>query len=458
MTTEPVAPTDPLASPGEAKAAPFDQECVTLTKRAHIDLVMQANYWRAQHGQAVQRLKWQALQQTELLSQAQQREAVLQTELHALRARVLDLEQRLFGRKTEGRRSIESRFRAGAVSAMAGVRGQRRGAPGHARKRLPELPAQVQCVELDEPQCPACGSPLAVFPGTDDSEVIEIEVRAYRRIIQRRRYRPRCRCGCVPGIVAAPAPARLIERGKFGISVWLEVLLDKFLYGHPSHRLLAALADHGLKLSAGTLTGGLKALAPLFEPLEQALLAKLRSQGHWHADETRWQVFEDVVGKVGHRWYLWVFQSAAVIHFVLDPTRSADVVEVELTGGPSPAQGGTLSCDRYSAYKKFAREHPEFVLAFCWAHQRRDLLELANAHPHLLAWALAWVDCIGQLYHLHAQRRQAAPGSELFTQWDRQLREAVQRMADERKSALADTALAEPSRAVLQSMDNHWPG
>jgi transposase len=52
------------------------------------------------------------------------------------------------------------------------------------------------------------------------------------------------------------------------VSVWTSVLLDKFLYGRPSHRLLQDLANHGLNMSPGTLAGGLQALAPLFEPLE----------------------------------------------------------------------------------------------------------------------------------------------------------------------------------------------
>ena len=71
------------------------------------------------------------------------------------------------------------------------------------------------------------------------------------------------------------APPRLIERGKYGVSVWTAVVLDKFLYGHPSQRLLQGLADHGLRMSPGTLAGGLQAIAPLFKPLDQALLAKL---------------------------------------------------------------------------------------------------------------------------------------------------------------------------------------
>ena len=150
---------------------------------------------------------------------------------------------------------------------------------------------------------------------------------------------------------------------KFGISVWVAVLLDKFLYGRASHRLLHELADHGLPMSAGTLAGGLQALAPLFAPLNEVLRDKLRSEPHWHADETRWEVFVELEGKIGHRWYLWVFQSRSVVHYVLDESRSSRVVEAELSG----VEHGHSSCDRYSAYKKHARLHPGIVLAFCWA-------------------------------------------------------------------------------------------
>jgi hypothetical protein len=31
-------------------------------------------------------------------------------------------------------------------------------------------------------------------------------------------------------------------------------------------------------------------------------------------------------------------------------------------------------------------------LAFCWAHQRRDFLELVNSYPQSAEWALQWVD------------------------------------------------------------------
>jgi transposase len=207
-------------------------------------------------------------------------------------------------------------------------------------------------------------------------------------------------------------------------------------------------------MSAGTLAGGLTVLAPLFEPLEQALVRKLRSQAHWHADETRWAVFVELAGKVGHRWYLWVFHSSSVVHYVLDASRSAEVIEAELAG----VQRGVISCDRYAAYKKFARLHPGVVLAFCWAHQRRDFLELANAYPEVLAWAMQWVDAIAELYRLNSSRLQAPAASAERATRQAALRQAVQRMADERDAALADPGLAQPAAKVLHSMAEHWPG
>ena len=449
-------PLNTSAASSDARAVPFATVYVTLTKQEHIELVMQANGWRTQHRRAVERALWREGRYQRVLrqvkEQAAHREAALRAELELARAKVRDLQQRVFGRKSE-RRKGGSQQVAQAL-ALRAPRGHQRGAPGHGRTMHMHLPERSEFVEIDAPQCPNCGLGLSAFPGTEDSEVVEIEVHAYRRVIRRRRYRPLCGCGCVPGIVTAPPPARLIERGKFGMSVWVSVLLDKFLYGRPSQRLLQDLADHGLNISPGTLAGGLQALAPLFEPLVQALVAKLRSEPQWHADETRWAVFVDLASKVGHRWYLWVFHSSCVVHYVLDASRSAAVVEAELAG----VGGGILSCDRYAAYKKFARLNPGVRLAFCWAHQRRDFLELANAYPEVSPWAMAWVQAIAELYHLNGLRLRCDDGSAERAAHHADLRQAVQRMADERTRALADPLLAEHAAKVLHSMAVHWCG
>jgi transposase len=441
---------------GETKSTPYAEVFVSLSKQEHIELVWAAKYWKMEHQRAAQRaLNIEALYVQRLRQAAQdaeQREAALQRDLEAAQAKIRDLQQRLFGRKSERGWAIDESHRHAAGGPRK--RGHQRGSPGHGRSRAERLPVRVEEIELDAPACPVCGEPLSAFAGTDDCEVLEIEVQAYRRQIRRRRYRRTCRCEEVPGIVTPAPPARLIARGKFGISVWVSVLLDKFLYGRPSYRLVQELADRGVDLSMGTLTGGLQAIAALFVPLHDALLDRLREQEHWHADETRWEVFVDIQGKSGHRWYLWVFQCAQVSYYVLDESRSAAVPTAVLEG----VSGGYLSCDRHGAYKKFARLHPGIVLSFCWAHQRRDLLQLANDYPELAPWALEWVRDIGELFALHAQRREASPDGAHYAQLDRRLHARVQAMADKRDAALCDATLQRPAAKVLKSMRTHWAG
>lgn len=440
---------------GDCGAAPFATVYVTITKQEYIQLKISAQQWQTLHRKAMGRANWreQRYQRIlrELKAQGAKTEAQLRRQLETAQAQIRDLQKRLFAVKTESHKGSESKTQGAACHAH---RGHQHGAPGHGRTMQPHLPARHEFVEIEKPQCPRCGLGLGPFPGTEDSEVLEIEVKAYRRVIHRRRYVPTCQCGCLAGITTAPPPARLINRGKFGISVWTNVLLDKFLYGRPSQRLLQDLGDHGLHMSAGTLAGGLQALAPLFKPLDQALLGKLRSEPHWHADETRWAVFIEVAGKVGHRWYLWVFHSRSVVHYVLDSTRAAQVIEVELAG----VDQGIISCDRYSGYKRFARLNPGVVLAYCWAHQRRDFLDLANSYPDETPWALTWVDSIGELYHLNELRLAFQIGSAGRDAAQDSLQQAVNNMAIACASALADPELFPPCDKVLQSMSVHWSG
>jgi transposase len=435
---------------------PFAAQFITLSRQEHIQLVCEARYWKSLHQSGVERLVRLECEYQQRLQRAfesaAQREQMLQQQLEYAHGRIRDLEQRLFGRKSEQQWVIDDQQRR--TAAQLRRRGQQRGAPGHGRRRASGLAVQEEIVAIVSPSCSKCGRPLAEFPGTEDSEVLEIEVKAYRRLIQRRRYRPTCKCASLPGIVAAPAPARLIARGKWGISVWVEALLDKFLYTRASCRWLAHLSDLGVELSPGSLCGGLRAIAPLFEPLYEQLLLRLRSEGHWHADETRWEVFVEREDKAGHRWYLWVFESRSVDYYLLDASRSASVPATVLKG----VQHGLISCDRHGAYRKFSRLHPGIALSFCWSHQRRDFLDLANDYPQLAEWAMRWVERIGELFRLYQQRTQAAPHSAAYRTLHGQLRSCLRTIARERNHALQDPQLPAPAVKVLQSMQRHWKG
>jgi transposase len=439
-----------------APAAPFACQFVTLSRQEHILLVWQGQHWKRLHEGATRRIAELQIEHRRQLEsqaeQARQREQALRKELEQARGRIRDLEHRLYSRKSE--RSAVAEDQQSPETAPARRRGQQRGAAGHGRTTLRELPIRKEIVPMPCVRCPHCGEGLEDFPGTEDSEVLEIEVQAYRRQIRRKRYRPTCGCEPLAGIVSAPPPARLIERGKLGISVWVEVLLDKFLYGRASHRWMSAMADLGMRISAGTLCGGLRAIAPLFQPLYQALLPCLRTGPHWHIDETRWEVFAEKDGKAGHRWWLWVFQSASVTFYVLDPSRSCAVLQSVLNGVSS----GLISCDRHGAYKKFSRLHPRILLCFCWSHQRRDFLDLAREHPALTGWAMQWVGRIGELFERYAEREETRANPQAYRAAHRKLHAALSTMARERTVSLQDPHLPEPARKLLQSMQRHWKG
>ena len=116
-----------------------------------------------------------------------------------------------------------------------------------------DLPAQERC-------CSARGLAFEPFPGTEDRTVLEIEVKAHRRVIRRRRYRPVCSCNRHQGILSAATAPRVILESNVGVSIWAEVLLDKYFSHRPTYRLLEHWRSLGLDLASGTVIGGMKEL------------------------------------------------------------------------------------------------------------------------------------------------------------------------------------------------------
>jgi transposase len=438
-TTE-VTPAPRVALPTCSAPALPQEPCPVCPHLAeHFEPFRQAAYWQSMHQRAVQRKR------------------SLEQENQQLQARIRYLEGQLYGKKTEASPVPDT---APTTNSPAPVRpkGQQRGQPGHVRRDHSHLPAAEQIIELpDEKQrCSCCGLPFEPFAGTEDGEILEVEVKAYRRVYRRRRYRPTCGCEHNPGIITAPPPDKVIPKSTLGVSIWVEVLLDKYLFYRPTYRLLQDWKTRGLDLSLGTLTDGLQRLLPLFAPVYQALSEHNQKQKHWHADETRWLVFATVEGKEGHRWTLWVFHCQDAVVFILDRGRAHDVPEDHL----GPVKEGILSVDRYSAYKAMKQVKEGLILlAFCWAHVRRDFLGVAKSWPKQEEWALGWVERIGLLYEDNDARLEAWQGKpEAFAPKDGQLRQRVEQMAEQAEQELADASIHPARQKVLESLQEHWDG
>jgi len=279
-------------------------------------------------------------------------------------------------------------------------------------------------------------------------------VRVVRRIHRRKRYRLTCQCKAVAGIVTAPCPAKLIPKGMFSCGFWVELLLNKFLHGMPLFRILKTLEMNHLFVSQGTLTGGLKRLGELLQPLYVRILERSRAANHWHMDETRWMVFEDVAGKANHRWWLWVVRTTDTCAYLVDPSRSSDVPLHHL----GPQAEGIINADRYSAYKVVQALAAKILIAFCWAHVRRDFLRLGDGNKHLAPWAEQWVGDINALFRINSARVKSKVDSPPYREADQSLREALEQIARTRDDELAAPTLHPAKRKALTSLREHWSG
>jgi len=401
----------------------------------------EVGYWKSRHADAVKR------------------NAKLQAELDLAKAEIRQLKAERFGKPSEKQ---SSRDRSNDLDdpqeqTPKKKRGQQPGRPAPKRRDYSHLPARETQIDLpkDAKVCGCCGKPLADLGQSDASEQIEIETTVYRRVVRRKRYRRTCQCRDQQRTVTAPLSSKLLPKSIYGTSLWIHLLLEKFHLQRPTHRTIEQLRLLGLSLATGTITDGLKRIEPLLTPIYEALCARHMESKYFQADETRWRVFVDRAGKMGHRWRLWLFAGEDSAVFVLDPSRSHGVPQSHF---PDDVQG-VLMVDRYSGYKAMQQvKAGKLLLAFCWAHVRRDFVRVGKGYPELTAWALGWLSRIRELYRLNRERLQHPTGSAEFVAADATLRQHVAAMAAQRDVELADDKLREPCHKVLVSLHEHWTG
>jgi hypothetical protein len=278
------------------------------------ELRCDAGYWKSQHARASKRIE-------ELTEELQQAKGEIRT-----------LNDKLFGRKSEKPAQTDRSndlFDPLEDPVPRRKRGAQPGHAGHGRRDYSHLPVQEEFIPLPEESlaCPICGKAAVMMSATEDSDMLEINVRAHVRRIRRRRYRPACDCDPTRGTLTAPPPPKLIPNGNYGISIWVHVLLDKYSSYRPTERLLGQLEQYDLDLPAGTVNDGLKRIEPMLGPIYEALLKRNREGGLHQADETRWLMFVLLEGKKGHGWWLWVVLGADTTIYRLDPSRSHEVPE-----------------------------------------------------------------------------------------------------------------------------------
>ena len=324
---------------------------------------------------------------------SQGRVGTLEAELAKLRSTAAVLSKTLYGRRSE---RLET-------PATGRRRGQQPGAPGHGRTPRPGVEERVEVHDApaEARTCASCGKPY-VGNGADESSLLEIEVKAHRRVIRRPRWRRGCGCTASPVEVSAPPVPRLFPNTPYGTSVWSRILYEHYACRRPLHGVSGWLGDQGLPVAAGTLADSAPRFVPLFGPIAEAIRTHQNECTLRQADETGWRVQElRGEGRSGRAW-LWASVTGDSACFHIDPSRSAEAA-LRLFGEFAP--GTVFVCDRYSVYKKLERLLGGLViLQYCWAHNRRDVIDCAAGQPHLANWCRAWLERIAAIYRLNKER------------------------------------------------------
>jgi transposase len=288
----------------------------------------------------------------------------------------------------------------GEVIEVSGyARKARRSHPG--RQSLPaDLPRVEKVLACASEQCVCgqCGQPTTVI-GYEESEQLEVEPAKYFVLVTKREKRTCTGCSETK-IVAAPLPARIIEKSLVSDGVVIDTVIRKYCDHLPLYRQSVILErEWGIDISRATLDGWVIQVGELLRPLVAIMGRQLVQGNYLQADETPVGVqMHDGRGK-NHQAYLWQYGrpgGETVFDFRLGRDRAGPKYFLQ-------DFHGLLQTDGYAAYDKVGASG--MVHAACWAHCRRGFAHVVKLNPNDPA-ARPVVARINELFGVDAEARE----------------------------------------------------
>lgn len=407
-----------------------------LDKEQDIEIVRQAALILERENQ---RLVDRNVDLTRRLLQAEGRDpAELQLEIARLEAQLVAARKKLFGTSSEKR------------SVAKAAHDDREVQPGHGPREQKELAAVEQVHELDEADraCPACGGPLAEMAGQyEESEEIDV---VERRFVLKKHKRKKYRCACGGCVETALGPLKLMAGGRYSIDFAIAVAIQKYLDHLPLERQVRIMAREGLTVDSQTLWDQIERLARVLGSAHEALHAYVLTHAVLGADETRWRML-DGKGRdagVSKNWQVWALAAPDAVVYRIEDSRSAGAAKKVLVDFD-----GVAMTDGYAVYTALAKSGGRFIVANCWAHVRRKLIE---AEPFFVE-AKTVIELIRELYEIEKLCPTGPPGIELRRRLrDDRSRDVVRRIHE---WALATRALPESALGkAIAYMGGIWNG
>ena len=339
-----------------------------------------------------------------------------------------------------------------AARARAETRHANRGAlPLH----LPRVDITIAPEDTD---CPCCKTPMHVI-GEEKSERLDVIPAQFRVIVT---HRPKYACrACEQAVVQAPAPERLIKSGLPTEAMVAYVLAAKYAWHLPLYRQAQILLSQGIAIERATLAFWVGYAAAELKPLYLRLRALILGSVKIAVDETVAPVLDPGRGrtKKGYFWAIarddraWGGTDPPAVAYTYAPGRGA-VHALKLL----ETYRRIVQCDGYAAYKSIAddaRAGDAIMLAFCWAHLRRQFFDIAKGGSAPLASEA--LERIAALYAIEKtiRGRSADARHAVRQEKSKPLVLALKTWLDEQLARVsAKSVIAEAIRYGL----NHWDG
>jgi transposase len=201
----------------------------------------------------------------------------------------------------------------------------------------------------------------------------------------------------------APLAKRAIEGGYASAGLLSDIAVKKYRDHLPLYRQERVLKYQGIELSRKTMCDWMEQVSEWLKPIYNHIGNQLRAGPYLQVDETPVRYCGSrkacPPGRGGSKQgYLWVYNDPlGDVLYRWHPSRAADCLDDMLK-----SFNGTVQCDGYRAYTRYAREHDDIELAACWAHVRRKFHDARDGHRKVADWYLRQ---IGRLYLIERDLR-----------------------------------------------------
>ena len=246
--------------------------------------------------------------------------------------------------------------------------------------------------------------------GEEVTEMLDYQpAQFFRHQIIRRKYVRRDAAELAP--IIAPLPESLQQRCIAAPGLLAQVIVSKYCDHQPLYRQEQIYWDrHQVWLPRQSMARCIQLASEWLKPIYREIKDQMMRSSYLQVDETPIKYLDPGNGKTGQG-YLWVaHRPGGDVLFEWYTTREAKCLNQLI----SRDFKGTIQCDGYSAYDRFAKhraiEGQPVLLAGCWAHARRGFYDALDHAPKEAAWLL---NQIGHLYDIERNLRRQRAGPVL---------------------------------------------